>query len=68
MKRKSLRFSPIENQAGERVEVVNHLRLGSQRTATPTAQGMLGLPTLQKRRVGLLRFRQQTEVVTTKTP
>ena len=32
-------FRWVENQAGERVGVVNAPRLGSQRTATPTAQG-----------------------------
>lgn len=35
-------FRWVENQAGERVGVVNAPRLGSQRTATPTAQGFSG--------------------------
>lgn len=36
------RFRWVENQAGERVGVVNDARLGSQRPETPTAQGFLG--------------------------
>ena len=35
-------FRWVENQAGERVGVVNAPRLGSQQTATPTAQGFTG--------------------------
>ena len=37
--RKTRPNSRVENQAGERVGVVNDPRLASQRTATPTAQG-----------------------------
>ncbi len=35
-------FRWVENQAGERVGVVNDARLGSQRPETPTAQGFSG--------------------------
>ena len=35
-------FRWVENQAGERVGVANAPQLGSQRAATPTAQGFSG--------------------------
>ena len=41
-------FRWVENQAGERVGVVNDARLGSQRPETPTAQGFSGFWTPKK--------------------
>ena len=41
-------FLWVENQAGERVGVVNDARLGSQRPETPTAQGFSGFWTPKK--------------------
>ena len=37
-----MHFRWVENQAGERVGAFVGTRLGSQRTATPTAQGFSG--------------------------
>lgn len=42
------RFSRVENQAGERVGAFVGTRLGSQRTATPTAQGFLPILNARK--------------------
>ena len=50
--RHRLRFSPIENQAGERVGAVNRFRLTSHRPATPIVLGFVGIPTFHKNRGG----------------
>ena len=56
-----------ENQAGERGEVVNHLCLDSQWTATPTTQGLFALPTFQKKRGGKSTFCKKARLETIKS-
>ena len=53
------RFSRVENQAGERVGAFVGTRLGSQRTATPTAQGFLRVSRpiiIRCRKLGLVGY------------